>query len=449
MSSQETPKKSQIPAQDRRKSARRVEDRRLIQRDRELEAVRCMTEALFEHLHLDELVEKTLTTAMEVVGAESGSLLLANQDSQELVFRYSIGPNPVPIGRTIPWDKGFAGAVFQSGEPMVVGDVKQDERHFAEIDKSGGYVTRDMITLPLKRWEGEAIGVLQVINKREGRLDEEDVAILTIVSALASSSIEQARLFEEAKLAVVARMLGDIGHDIKNMLMPVLSGADFLKEELDEQFPRLVKDKVKGAEVSYANSLEMVRMIVTNARRIHGRVREIADAVKGVTSPPNFAPCKVGVVVDGVIDALHTYAGENGITLHKDTLEDLPVIQADEHRLFNAFFNLINNAIAEVPSGGSISVFGKEEVPGVGILVSVSDTGRGMPPEVRDRLFTTQAISTKKEGTGLGTKIVKDVVDAHGGRISVKSELGVGTTFYMYLPIQPPSVEKEEVRGEK
>jgi len=86
-----------------------------------------------------------------------------------------------------------------------------------------------------------------------------------------------------------------------------------------------------------------------------------------------------------------------------------------------------------------ISVFGKEEVPGVGILVSVSDTGRGMPPEVRDRLFTAHAISTKKEGTGLGTKIVKDVVDAHGGRISVESEQGVGTTFYMHLPIQPLS----------
>ena len=200
---------SQTPVPDRRKKSRRLEDRRLIQRDRELEAARCMTEALFEHLHLDELVEKTLTTAMEVVGAESGSLLLANQDSEELVFRYSIGPNPPQIGTTIPWDKGFAGAVFQSGEPMVVSDVKQDARHFAEIDKSNDYVTRDMITLPLKRWEGEAIGVLQVINKREGHLDEEDVAILTIVSALASSSIEQARLFEEAKLAVVARMLGD------------------------------------------------------------------------------------------------------------------------------------------------------------------------------------------------------------------------------------------------
>jgi len=439
MSAQETPKKSQVPDPDRRKSPRRLADRRLMQKERELEAARRITQVLFEHLHLDELVEKTLTTALDVVGAESGSLLLAIPDSQELVFRYSLGPHPVPIGTTIPWDKGIAGAVFQSGEPIVVGDVKQDTRHLGEMDTVTEYVTRDMITLPLKRWEGQAIGVLQVMNKREGRLDEEDVAILTIMSAIAASSIEQARLYEEAKLAVVALMLGDIGHDIKNMLMPVLSGADLLKDELDEQFPTLIRQKAKGAEASYANSLDLVHMIVTNARRIQGRVREIADAVKGVTSPPNFAPCKIAEVVDGVIEALRTYAGEHEVTLKKETLETLPVIQADEHRLFNAFFNLINNAIPEVPRGGSISVFGKEEVPGVGILVSVSDTGRGMPPEVRDRLFTAHAISTKKEGTGLGTKIVKDVVDAHGGRISVESELGVGTTFYMHLPVQPPS----------
>lgn len=86
-----------------------------------------------------------------------------------------------------------------------------------------------------------------------------------------------------------------------------------------------------------------------------------------------------------------------------------------------------------------ISVFGEKDNPGEGILITVSDNGRGMCPEVRDRLFHPEAITTKQEGTGLGTKIVKDVVDAHGGRIDVESELGVGTTFYLYLPVHPPA----------
>ncbi|NIV95189.1 hypothetical protein GWN42_20955, partial [candidate division KSB1 bacterium] len=70
-------------------------------------------------------------------------------------------------------------------------------------------------------------------------------------------------------------------------------------------------------------------------------------------------------------------------------------------------------------------------------VILVADTGRGMPSEIRDRLFTKAAISGKPGGTGLGCKIVKDVVDAHGGTITVDSEQGKGTTFTMELPIQP------------
>jgi len=244
-----------------------------------------------------------------------------------------------------------------------------------------------------------------------------------------------AQLLEEAKLAEVTRVLGDIGHDIKNMLMPVLSGADLLKDELDEQFPPLIREKVQGAETSYANSLDLIRMIVTNARRIQDRVREIADAVKGVTSPPHFTPCRIESIVDGVLDTLRTYAAEKGIILKTDGLDALPVIDADERRLFNAFYNLINNAIPEVPPGGTVTVKGYPGTRPDTVELAVADTGRGMPPEVRDRLFTPQAISTKKEGTGLGTKIVKDAIDLHHGHITVESQEGRGTTFRLVLPL--------------
>ncbi|MEX2490181.1 MAG: PAS domain S-box protein [Nitrospirales bacterium] len=244
-----------------------------------------------------------------------------------------------------------------------------------------------------------------------------------------------AQFLEEAKLAEVTRVLGDIGHDIKNMLMPVLSGADLLKDELDEQFPPLIREKVIGAETGYANSLELIHMIVTNARRIHDRVREIADAVKGGTSPPHFTPCRIGDIVDGVLETLRTYAAEKGITLLIDGLDSLPVIDADERRLFNALYNLINNAIPEVPRGGSVTVSGYSGPGSDTVGLAVADTGRGMAPEIRDRLFTPQAISTKKTGTGLGTKIVKDAIDLHHGQIRVESEEGKGTTFHIRLPI--------------
>ncbi len=248
-----------------------------------------------------------------------------------------------------------------------------------------------------------------------------------------------AQLLEEAKLAEVTRVLGDIGHDIKNMLMPVLSGADLLKDELDELLPRLIHEQIKGAESCHTNSLDLLQMIEANARRIQDRVREIADAVKGVTSPPNFSSLHIPTIVESVFETLRTYAAEKSIALQVTDLEQLPDIEADERRLFNALYNLINNAIPEVPPGGSVTIQGNMGQSPQTIELKVIDTGRGMPPEVRDCLFTPQAISTKKSGTGLGTKIVKDVIDIHRGHIRVESEEGKGTTFYLTLPITQSS----------
>jgi signal transduction histidine kinase len=296
-----------------------------------------------------------------------------------------------------------------------------------------------MIVLPLKRWEGEPIGVLSVLNKREGQLDQDDVAILTIISALSAQAIEQARLFEEAKLAEVVRLLGDIGHDVKNMLFPIVMGAGIMHGEIRDFFqgkPALREDKASQTLQETCN--DVIGMQRNGAHRIQDRMQEVADCVKGLSAPPNFAPCQVSDVVQNVLQTLRLVADENGIAIKLEGLDTLPPIQADERRLYNAFYNLINNAIPEVPRGGSITIGGNADSDAQTVHLTVADTGRGMPPEVRERLFTKRAISTKFGGTGLGTKIVKDVVDAHGGRITVDSEEGKGTTFHMIFPIRPP-----------
>ncbi|MEE9264874.1 MAG: HAMP domain-containing sensor histidine kinase, partial [Vicinamibacteria bacterium] len=195
----------------------------------------------------------------------------------------------------------------------------------------------------------------------------------------------------------------------------------------------------RKAEPGYNMCKEVVTMLGVSSRRIQDRVKEISDCVKGLSTEPQFAPCQMVSVVKDVFEALSWIADQKSLSLKSEGLEDLPEIVADERRLFNAFYNLINNAIPEVSSGGSISIYGKEQPPGVGILISVADTGKGMSPEVRDSLFTARAQSRKAGGTGLGTKIVKDVIDAHRGRISVESEVGRGTTFYIHLPLSPPT----------
>ena len=100
-------------------------------------------------------------------------------------------------------------------------------------------------------------------------------------------------------------------------------------------------------------------------------------------------------------------------------LHKFPKIVADERRLFNAFYNLINNAITEVRRGGNVTILGEAAADQRTISLAVADTGRGMSKDTSDSLLTSGAISRKPGGTGLGTKIVKDVINVHGSTIRV------------------------------
>jgi signal transduction histidine kinase len=408
--------------------------RLLARRERELEAARRISNALSRRLRLDELIEQALKTALDVVDAENGSLLLANAETQQLVFHYSCGTKPVAPGTAIPWSQGIAGAVFQSGQVEIVADVKKDSRHCDIVDAKTGFSTRDMITLPLVKWEGEPIGVIQVMNKRDGQLCEDDAAILSIISALSASAIEQTRLFEAAKLAEVAMLMGDVSHDIKNLLMPIVCGAGLLRDEINDLLPRIPDVDKEQAQASRNMCNEVIVMLTEDAQRIQDRVKEIADAVKGLSAKPEFQPCLVHEVIGQVFKTLNFVAQEKQVQLQTDRLDLLPTIVADHRRLYNAFYNLVNNAIPETPPGGSVTIRRHPEEHG-SIHVSVVDTGRGMPREVSELLFTAKARSTKPGGTGLGTKIVKDVITSHGGKIWVESSLGHGSAFHITLPI--------------
>jgi signal transduction histidine kinase len=428
--------------EDRRRAPRRAAELHLTRGNRELETALLISQALAPHSRLEDLIVQTLDTALEAINAESGSILIADPLSQELINYRSIGDKPVPPGSAVPWNYGIAGAVYKSAQHAIIVDAESDGLLPERIDKATGSLIKNMIILPLKRWQGEPIGVIEILNKRNDRPNDDDVAVLTIISSLATPAIEEARLFEAKKLAEVAQLAGDLSHDIKNLLMPVLCGADLLKEELDELFGKASNRDSPQSEKSRALCHEVLDMIQEDVRRISDRVRELADCVKGMSAPPKFALCRIANVVENVFRTLDLMAKKKGVTLNSEGLDGLPSIEADEQRLFNAFYNLVNNAIPEIPSGGSLTILGKAPATADVLDISVTDTGRGMPPEIRDSLFTSRAISRKAGGTGLGTKIVKDVVDAHTGHINVESEVGKGTTFRLIFPLRQAKIRR-------
>lgn len=161
-----SPSGTPVSLEERRRGARRQEDLRLRRREHEVEAVRRISSALFQHLSAEELVKEALRTALREVDAEAGCVLLANPDRRTLVFFHVIGTKAPQLGAEFPWDRGIAGAVFQTGEVVLTANARNDPRHYTAFDDATGFATRDLIALPLKRWHGDPIGVLEVMNKR-------------------------------------------------------------------------------------------------------------------------------------------------------------------------------------------------------------------------------------------------------------------------------------------
>ena len=130
-------------------------------------------------------------------------------------------------------------------------------------------------------------------------------------------------------------------------------------------------------------------------------------------------------------------AEQKGLLLEAEYGADLPVLMGDVRTFQEILQNLLDNAVRYTPSGGSIRV--KAVVDGPNVVLSVADTGIGIPKADQDRIFerfyrADAARSRESGGTGLGLSIVKHLVEAHGGRIRVESEVGQGSAFFVDLP---------------
>lgn len=352
--------------------------------------------------------------------------------------------------RTFARGEGLVGRVWATGKSIWIPDVCADPT-FRRADMAARVGLHGAFAFPVSKGE-RLYGVIDCFTRTSREPDRETLEMAADLGIKVGLFVDrkwteeelretEARLVQEQRLAEVARVLGDIGHDLKNLLMPISTGAWLLEEELSECFSVLPETTAAAIKPARERTHELTEMIQQSSRRVHDRVKEIADSVKGLTRPLQFAPCRLADLVSNVHQTLRILADERHVVLRAEGLDTLPVIRADDSRLFNAIYNLVNNAIAEVPAGGSVTVRGRLDESGKHVVLSVIDTGRGMSPEVRDSLFSYQAISRKVGGTGLGTKIVKDVVDAHGGTIAVESTEGKGTAFHITLAIDGPATK--------
>lgn len=415
-------------------------------RDRQFNALRRTSLAAMQSSTIDELTERVLDIAVRVVHADAGSIFIHHQASRKLVFAAVVGDASGPLtGTGIPEDRGIAGHVFQTGLPILDDNLRMRSDFDPDTDNRTGFQTRSTITIPLCAPGGRPVGVLQVLNGQDP-FTQRDLSVLEVLCTHAALGIDRIRLAAQSRDAQIGHRVGEIAHDIKNLMTPIESGA-LTAQSLILGLMHDLNELVESESVPCRHQLDaavrnardaagwILDDVVSSAERVRRRTEYIAGMVKGRLPEPNFEADSVIGSIQQVQKTLGRLAKGRGIDLycHIDPATH-PVLHDKDH-LYDALYNLVNNALQATPDGGTVSITANNSVHTTSMVeISITDTGHGMTEETRTKLFTDEVVSTKHGGTGLGTSIVGRVIREHHGNISVKSRLGRGSVFTIQLP---------------
>jgi two-component system nitrogen regulation sensor histidine kinase NtrY len=241
-------------------------------------------------------------------------------------------------------------------------------------------------------------------------------------------SEQRERLVQAERVAAWRELARRLAHELKNPLFPLQTTVENLRRAKEQGG----EDGRNQFEEVFEESTGILLSEIDNLNKIIGRFSDFARMPQ-----PEFARVNLNDLVREIVklfEAQFSALGRPPITPELHLEENLPAVQADATLLRRAIENLILNAMDAMPAGGVLMLRTAREDGGVSL--EVSDTGSGLTPEECERLFTPY-YTTKQHGTGLGLAIVQSVVSDHGGRISVESETGVGTSFHIHLPVKP------------
>ncbi len=250
---------------------------------------------------------------------------------------------------------------------------------------------------------------------------------------------QRERLIQTERVAAWRELARRLAHELKNPLFPLQITVENLQ--------RARRQNANDFDEIFRESTDTLLAEIQNLKTIVNRFSDFAKMPR-----PELHSLDVNEMVRGVtrlFEPRFIAPGEPKITTELHLDEKLPVIQADSTLLHRAIGNLVLNAIDAMPNGGKLTLCTVAHDGGV--RLEISDTGAGLTREECERLFTPY-YTTKLHGTGLGLAIVQSVVSDHGGRISVMSEPGRGTTFRIELLERPPnvvSIESASVKSEQ
>jgi two-component system sensor histidine kinase HydH len=399
-------------------------------------------------LDLTEVLDNAMKFVEELMDAETSSIFEVDYDRDEVYFRLARGKWGSKAREVrLSMGEGIAGRAAREGKPILVADVEKDERFSPRIDAHTGFKTRSIICVPIKH-KGRLIGVLEVLNKRGGPFDAEDLEVLTVVSNQIGIAMENARLYERLqkkfaltaeelkrtqekviqseRMVCLARLTQGVAHEVRN---PVMSIGGFAKR---------IKQKLSPEDSAY----NYAEIIIKESGRLEKMVQDIEAYTQ--MREPKFGDVSPEKLIKSALEEWRQDGRDAGIQIHLDLPNQGVTFPGDEGLLMLVLRNLFQNAQEATADGGALSVTAYPE--GREIVMKVADTGRGIPPEELPRIFDP-FFTSRTQGSGLGLTVVHRIVSEHNGAIDVSSTPGEGTEFQIRLPLYPDDMQLSELEA--
>lgn len=377
-------------------------------------------------LDLDILLSRIVHAAAEVSGAEAASILLYDDTSRQLYFQVSTDMDEsTRRGVTVPLDGSIAGWIVNNRKPVRITNAHEDSRFYSNIEEVSGLKTESLLGIPLIT-KNKIVGVLEALNKHRGKFTDNDESLLLVLGAQAAVAIENTRLFQQSDL------ISEFVHELRTPLSS-LSTATYLllrpemSQEQRDQIIHNIHNETMRLNALASSFLDLARL---ESGRVQFRKNEFSLA-------DLMYECK---------DVMASKAVEDDIQLRVESPEGLPLLDADRDKIKQVLLNLLSNAIKYNRPNGTVML--RAETKENEIVIHVQDTGVGIPdeslPHLFQKFYRVREHETRASGTGLGLSICKQIIHGHGGRIEVKSKIGVGTLFMLYLPRSSKTTPRKE-----
>ena len=429
----------------------------------QLAAIYRISAALYAKTDVDELLSETLEAALRTTDAEGGSILLYDPVANHLLFRQVLGTaGGSLLGTSIPLSSpGQCATVFKTGRSEIA--VKGFDPDF---DEKTGFHTHCTLTTPIRAFGEQPLGVIQMVNKRSREsdparvFDRADQELLGLVSVLAATVLANAHRAEVEKDAALAhaeaekqasltRILGFLGHQLKNQALILDMARQSFGPLLLEEIMSLKQGGMSDASRAEEYYRELESMLSEATQKVIRQAKVINEYGER-KDLFEFREGDMKTLLEEELAQLVELARQHGGEVDLSGMQPVPAFRFEGFFVAQAVFNLVNNAfqaIREHKMGDKVWVrltySGEDDFPaGNYVQIEVEDNGAGMPPHILQSILEGRSLSTKTNGSGVGTRLVRDVVLTHAGEFKVESTPGIGSIFRMKLPLQRNTTEE-------